>query len=614
MAICKDCVDANGLRAPQTSPCEGLSISVTFASGRTDSSPLKAVDNPQSLIGFDYQFNVGGQDYTVLWTGSAWMVLNGRAEKVFYSTTLGSDNNLCPPVSGWTNINGEFSDFFVERLTPPNPSVDCVNLNATFDTNATGWTVANGAWAADFGGTVKYNTALLGSIQQASILSIGETYTISIDYYAVIPRVACTPTQYAAGFIQISAGTNFYRTTLDDTTNEVGEVKNITIDLTCEGNSTLKIELQDPNQCFGTIQGVGFRGIFIDNICAVKTTNVTNPTGPSPLPSVEYADTADVPSQVNGEDLNTKLSRYQECLATKGTAFYNKVVGGVKCDYRELSKLKLIIGLLGQKDIDRALGCIYDKSTFPTALYVDLPCNVSIPNINEGETSIVLDGDYSRFEDHKITFTIPYGYGSASGFVAENTDIGIFYTTTGAISPSPIGKYYSLHNSNGIIQAPVVGIVENKINSSLLGFPVGINFRDYYIVSSSITQFALFTTANNTKYIIYDSLTDSETFESTIIDAVYDVATDTTTLTFSDEIPGDAISVTMCIEAITDYSNDYLETFINFANRFCADCMVTGPAPTPTAPTTPSLEIPTSPLRGEAGVPITTEFNQPITL
>lgn len=515
MAICRDCIQPldsrNGGLGP-VKPCEGFTISVIFTNGRTDSSPLIVKDNPLSLIGFDYTFEAGGLNFTIVYDGANWVVLDDSGNKLFVSSDPGSSNNLCPPTTGWTNVGGTFTSFFVEELLPPGPSVDCVNSNATFDTNTTGWTVANGAWAADFGGTIKYNTSLLGSAQQASILSIGETYTISVDYYAVIPRVACSPLQYSAGFIQILAGTNFYRTTLLDTTNEVGQVINITVDLTCEVNTTLRVEIQDPNQCFGTVQGAGFRGIFVDNICAVLVTNVVDPVGPSPLPSIEYGDNARVPSQTNQVDYNTKLQDYQNCLATKGTTFYNKVIGAVQCDAREIQKLKLIIGLLAQKDIDRALGCIYDGQLFPTALYLQPPTNLPLASITAGSTSVTLTGDYSRFESYTI------------------------------------------------------------------------------------------------------KITSTQVFTSTIIDAVYDVLANTTTLTFYNPIPANAVTVTVDIIAVSDYSNDYLEVFINFANQFCANCLTTGPSPTPTPPLIPSLEIPQSPLITESGVSITTEFNIQITL
>ena len=128
-----------------------------------------------------------------------------------------------------------------------------------------------------------------------------------------------------------------------------------------------------------------------------------------------------------------------------------------------------------------------------------------------------------------------------------------------------------------------------------------------------ISENGLLTPAHNTKYTIYDPGAPGETFSATIIDAVYDPVTDTTTIILSEEFPGDAAGSTLCIKQNKEDTNNYLETFINFANQFCADCIVTGPAPTPTTPTRPDLDIQPLPLSGESGEPITTEFNQQIT-
>lgn len=621
MAICKDCIAANDLRAPQASPCEGITISVIFSSGRTDSSPLVVKDNPQSLIGYDYVFTVGGQDYTIVYNSGQWVVINAQGVKVYYSTSTGSNNNLCPPRDGWTDVNGEFTSFFVEELIPPGPSLDCINPNATFDSNSTGWIVSNGAWSAEFGGTVKYDTVLLGSIRQDNLLSVGETYSINVSYYAPAARESCTPAQYSAGFIQIYAGTNFYREELRNTVNEPGQVRIISIALTCEGNGTLKVEVQDPNQCFATVSGA--RGVFLDDICAILKTNDVDPVGPSPLPSVEYRDTTEVPARVNGVDYNTKLLQFQDCLATKGTTFYNKIIGAVKCDYRELTKLKLIIELLGQKNIDRALDCIYDRSEFPTTLYPEIPCNITIPFIEGGSNTVTLPGDYSQFETFTFDVSIPSGYAIASGPLIFFTGPAYFYTNPGELTFDPTGYYYALHNSLTYqliddFVPPIDVFNPAPILSFSPGMPVPpASTGDIVFSGTVISEFGILTPANNTIYTIYDPAAvaaGGETFTSTIIDAVYDPVTDTTTIILADPFPGDAVGATLCLTQDKENTNNYLETFINFANRFCADCMITGPAPTPSTPATPSLEILRTPLTGETGIEITTEFNQQITI
>ena len=140
--------------------------------------------------------------------------------------------------------------------------------------------------------------------------------------------------------------------------------------------------------------------------------------------------------------------------------------------------------------------------------------------------------------------------------------------------------------------------------------------KEYIVIPFHFLTLTL-SPANNTRYTIYDPATinsGGETFTTTIIDAVYDPVTDTTTLLLADPFPGDAAGSTLCLTQNKEEINDYLETFINFANKFCADCMITGPAPTPSTPATPSLEILRTPLTGETGIEITTEFNQKITI
>ncbi len=99
-----------------------------------------------------------------------------------------------------------------------------------------------------------------------------------------------------------------------------------------------------------------------------------------------------------------------------------------------------------------------------------------------------------------------------------------------------------------------------------------------------------------------------------IVNAVYNATTDKTTIIIQDPMPGIIGNATYAVEFASENDNTYLETFINFANRFCANCMVTGPAPTPITPATPSLEILKSSLTSETGIIITTEFNQKITI
>jgi hypothetical protein len=509
MAICTDCITANDLKTTQSPNCKGFTVTVTFETGTVETSKLEVIDNPSSVLGYDYTFLAEGQEYSVIYTGSVWVILNKLGEKLSTSSSLGVNNNLCPPTDGWSAVSGEFVSIFVNQKLPPNPSVKCVASNSTFNSDATGWTVVNGAWSAAFGGTVKYDTTLLCSIAQ-NALTVGETYAISISYYAPVWRESCSPEKYNESFIRISAGTNSYREPLKNTITKVGQVITLSVELTCETNTTLKVELQDPYQCFATVSTA--IGIYLDDICAVQISNNVDPIGPSPLSSVTYEDHAEVPARVNEVDYNTKLLQFQECLAKKGTTFYNKVIGAVKCDYRELTKLKLIIGLLSQKSEDRALDCIYDRVEFPTTLYQGIPCNITVLSIVSGSKTATITGDYSKFENFVFTITSPAGYSSR------------------------------------------------------------------------------------------------------IIDASYNSQTNNTTVLLANSFTANISTATVCFSQDKGSTNTYLETFIDFANRFCSDCIVTGPAPTPTTPITPSLEITESTLISETGLQLTTEFNQQITI
>jgi hypothetical protein len=106
---------------------------------------------------------------------------------------------------------------------------------------------------------------------------------------------------------------------------------------------------------------------------------------------------------------------------------------------------------------------------------------------------------------------------------------------------------------------------------------------------------------------------ESLEFSPMIVDAVY-TDSNTTILTLSEEFPENLVGGSYEIKYQSENTNEYLATFINFAVRFCADCIVT-PYPTPIAPTTPTLETPEIFLVGEDGfTQITTEFNKQITL
>ena len=510
MAICLDCIKA----ATPNAPCNGVEVTVSLASnpGQLITVSATAVPSVNALIGYDYVFNIGRDVYTIVYTGSQWVVLDIQGNKLCYSTDTGSNNNLCPPKTGWTIVfpgDRIFSSFAIDVAIDQGPSVTCLNSNGTFDSNSTGWTVTNGAWAGNFGGSVKFDTALLSSLTQTNVLTVGDTFVISLDYSTSTRAGYCTPPQLSQAYLKVYAGTKVYTIALDDT---AGALQNLEVELTCEGNTTLTIELYDPNQCYGSV--AGGKGRYIDNVCAYRTA-----VGGTPIVVIPYSEIAEVPLTFNGVDYNTKLAQYQNCLAEKGTTFYNKTIGGVKCDYRELTKLKLITELLAQKDKDRALDCIYDRKDVVTATYEPIPCGVSGLTINTANP-LTIGGDYTPFETFDLQVVNP----ATSTVVASRKIIDVTF-------------------DSGTSQSTI-----------------------------------LLESAFSTTYSGYD----------------------------------------ICLVQDAESTTTYLETFINFANKFCADCSTTPVATASSAGSasgvSTGLEILKTDLKSETGVDITTEFNQKITI
>jgi len=511
MPICLDCIQA----ATPTAPCNGVEVTVSLASnsGQLITVPATSVVNVNSLIGYDYVFAIGRDTYTIIYTGSSWVVINNLGVKEFFSVASGTANNACPPTTGWTIAGRTFASFGLIVASDQGPSLTCLNTNGTFDTNATGWTVTNGAWNANYGGSVKFDTALLSSLTQTNVLTIGDTFVISLDYATSTGASTCSPFQISQAYLKVYAGTKVYTHLLDDTR---AALQNLEVELTCEGNTTLKIELFDPNQCYGTASGA--KGRFIDNVCVYRTV-----VGGDPIVVIPYSEIAEVPLTLNGVDYNTKLSQYQNCLAEKGTTFYNKVIGGVNCDYRELTKLKLITELLAQKDKDRALDCIYDRKDVVTATYEPIPCSVSGLTINTANP-LTISGDYTPFE----TFDLQVVNASTSVVVASKKIIDVTF-------------------NSGTSQSTI--LLESAFSTTYTGYNI-------------------------------------------------------------------------CLVQDAESTTTYLETFINFANRFCADCSASTSTTSTTGSTGSSsgstgftgTDVVATELKSETGVDITTEFNQKITI
>jgi hypothetical protein len=76
-----------------------------------------------------------------------------------------------------------------------------------------------------------------------------------------------------------------------------------------------------------------------------------------------------VPDRINNVTFDQMLSTLGLCLDTKGTGFYNKIVGGVKCSTLELKKLELVLYLLNRKDATSSLDCIFNGADMPGVSY-----------------------------------------------------------------------------------------------------------------------------------------------------------------------------------------------------------------------------------------------------
>jgi hypothetical protein len=413
MAICLDCIKA-AAGGGTTSKCDGVEIVYELSTGGTGSATATAVANLSSPTGYDYVFNVGRDLYTITYTGAKWVILDGNGVATASSSATGAGSNTCPPDTGWTTTTRPFLSVNLTITYIPDPSGSCVTTNGTFDTGPTGWTLAGTmTYSSSYGGTLRQLGTTIGSATQSGILTIGDTYNVKLTYLAVTSRGAvCTPIQAQTAYIKINVGTKVYL--VQPLTDTAGVFEPISVDITCTGNTNFKIEVFDQFQCW---DGNG-KGIYIDDVC------VTRVSGGTPIAVLSYSEIAEVPLTLNGVDYNTKLSQYQNCLAEKGTTFYNKVIGGVSCDYRELTKLKLITELLAQKDKDRALDCIYDRKDVVTATYEPIPCSVSGLTINTANP-LTINGDYTPFE----TFDLQVVNASTSVVVASRKIVDVTFNS-----------------------------------------------------------------------------------------------------------------------------------------------------------------------------------------
>lgn len=258
-------------------------------------------------------------------------------------------------------------------------------------------------------------------------------------------------------------------------------------------------------------------------VTSITTNIIPQPGEPT---AAECSPSINIPDTVNFKDFATVLSSYNDCFISKGTTYYNKISGGVPCDNRELSKMKLILRLLNEQDCEgRALECMYNHTAFPSAVYSP-------------------------------------------------------YSESVAISSTATKGIYQL---------------------------VGLD-----IPSNDLSRFAGFT--------ISVPEGDAPAHSFTIVSATYSEAGNVTNITITPDYEYEYVELVVSMSYSTT-STAYLDSFINFANKFCLDCITT--------PATPSTET-KQPGRGpeltslttvedllrfeETGVPIELESLQTINL
>lgn len=176
----------------------------------------------------------------------------------------------------------------------------------------------------------------------------------------------------------------------------------------------------------------------------LQLTSITAEVVPVPGEPVaaECSPSINVPDTVNFKDFTTVLNSFNDCYISKGTTYYNKISGGVPCDNRELSKMKLILRLLNEKDCTgRALECMYNYTEFPTAVYSPYVATIGISDTaTKGVYDLVnLDGgsnDLSRFAG--FTISIPAGEFPAHSF----TILSATYNDAGNVTKITINPDY----------------------------------------------------------------------------------------------------------------------------------------------------------------------------
>lgn len=181
-------------------------------------------------------------------------------------------------------------------------------------------------------------------------------------------------------------------------------------------------------------------------VTSIEATIIPTPGEPA---VADCSPSINVPDLINlSTDYKTALLTLNDCLISKGTNYYNKISGGVKCDNRELVKLNIILRLLNEYDCSgRALECMYNHTAFPAAKYSDYQSTAEISStVTKGVYNIVSletdSNDMSRFVG--FTISVPEGDNPAHTF----TIVSAVYNLIGDVTQITIFPDYEYEYTN----------------------------------------------------------------------------------------------------------------------------------------------------------------------
>jgi len=139
--------------------------------------------------------------------------------------------------------------------TTTNPFAKCLNTNPTFEFNLDGWDIFKSGgilntwqWSPNYGGSANYIWDDEGGYIRQNILTIGQTYRITFNYYIV--------DNTNNSFIYVTAGT-----TNSGVLNNSNGTHNVDITLTCAGNTYFSINATSGT---GIIKSTV---LFVNNVC-----------------------------------------------------------------------------------------------------------------------------------------------------------------------------------------------------------------------------------------------------------------------------------------------------------------------------------------------------------